>query len=97
MTWRRRDYHGSRTYATDERPIGTTALAIAWFVAGTRRRLGNLLAWIARPTPSEILMINGERRFSSLGASASSEQRKPGDLSIPSKSVAVLNDWRILP
>lgn len=97
MTWRRRDYHGSRAYATDESPIGTTALAIAWFVGGTKRRLGNLLAWIARPTPSEILMIDGDRHFSSLGTSTGPDQRGAGDRSFPGKSAAKLNDWRILP
>ena len=80
----RRDYHGSRRYESDEVAIGRTSLEFAWFVAGAKHWLGRMWRWVARPTGSEVLLRDGERHFSELGAATRSD-------------VPQANNWRVLP
>ena len=94
----RRDYHGSRTNELDEPGIGQTSLALAWILSGAKRRFRSFLLWAAPPSSSTILLDDGERHFSKLGARPS--KRRPGrpdDCPFPKKRLRSNNDWRVLP
>jgi hypothetical protein len=82
----RKDFHGSRTYESDDVAIGPTRLALAWIMAGAASRLRKLWRWAARPTVSEVLLRDGERHFSELGAQAAAKPAPQAN-----------NNWRVLP
>ena len=76
MKWHEVDYHGSRSYERDRPAIRRTNLIISWLAMVVRERFRRL----ASPTaPSAVLLHDGKRSFSLLGASDQSnlrEQRK---------------------
>jgi len=69
MKWHEVDYHGSRSYQRDRPAIKRTSLVLSWLAMVVRERLRRL----ASPTaPSTVLLHDGKRSFSLLGASAHS-------------------------
>ena len=94
----RRDYHGSGIYDADDAPVGQASLALAWLVSGTKQRLRRFLMWAAPPSSSTMLLHDGERHFSKLGARPSKQPpARADDCPFPKKAPRTDNNWRILP
>ena len=89
MSWhRQRDYHGSRAYEADGAAAPRGLLAL----------LRKLLKLGAEPSSSQILLHDGERRFSVLGAdSPASPVRRAADCPFPTKPNYNRRDWRVHP
>ena len=81
------DYHGSRTYGTDE-PMNRLGLIVAWRAAVARRKF-------QRPS-GEIRLFDGERHFSVLGADSNGRGDNSALPPVPPKT-ANFRDWRVLP
>jgi hypothetical protein len=81
------DYHGSRTYGTDE-PMNRLGLIVAWLAAVARRKF-------QRPS-GEIRLFDGERHFSVLGADSNGRGDNSALPPVPPKT-ANFRDWRVLP
>ncbi len=92
MKWGRSEYHNSRSYAVDDAPIGQFELMLAWIVLKAK----TILKAGKRPTSSTVLMADGRRHFSLIGAKR--ERRVlPDDCPFPTRPPATANDWRVLP
>lgn len=90
MKWHREiDYHGSRSYGSDERGAGQFRawLARLMKIGGRKPR-----------SPSSTAPLSGEHGFSLLGATGS-RVAKPADCPFPMKSADHYDrrDWRLLP
>lgn len=93
----RRDYHGSRTYETEE-TAGQTSLALAWLLSGTTKSLKRFLMWAAPPSSSTTLLHNGEWHLSKLGAQRPKQPpARADDCPFPKKASRTANNWRVLP
>jgi hypothetical protein len=93
MKWRRAtDYHGSRSY-TEAPPVGMFNLTLAWFTNIARTKLRNLSR--GRPGSPQVLLHDGDRNFSLLGAKLRGDA---GDGRVPVKPrTSDRRDWRVLP
>jgi hypothetical protein len=87
MKWRY-DYHGSRTYGSDE-PMNRLGLMLAWLAAVARRKF-------QRPA-GEIRLFDGKRHFSVLGADSNGRRGDNSALPPVPPQVANVRDWRVLP
>jgi hypothetical protein len=90
MKWRREiDYHGSRTYGTDDPTAGQFRALLAWLakIGGRKPR-----------SPSSTAPVSGEHGFSLLGVTGS-RTPKSADCPFPTKSADYYDrrDWRLLP
>ena len=95
MKWRRStDYHGTRSYNSDELAAGPSA----WFM-NIGRRLRDLRKPFTQPTSTRVLLSEGERHFSLLGTSSgTSPLQRPDDCPFPTRaSDHNQRDWRVLP
>ena len=76
MKWSRPiDYHGSRSYEPDAPAVSQVGLMTAWFSAVLRlkwRKFGG------RASRSTVLLRNGDRNFSLLGAASNGKAASPG-------------------
>ena len=100
MRWRRKEgFHNGRSYSSNEVRLGRFALATAWLVQAVKNRLDQLLRFGARPSASTVLMRDGERRFTSLGATHGSEAPNRDAFPFPTKRSSAVDprDFRILP
>jgi len=85
MKWvRNTDYHGSRSYAADEHGVTQFSLLSAW-LGGLARRL---ISSLARPSSSEILLRDGRRNFTLLGAEKHGSLTRASDSPFPTQSQA---------
>ena len=79
MKWDRSvDYHGSRSYESDEPKITQFSILNAWLASKVRQ----MIAYVARPTPSAVLLRDGQRNFSVLGGSRKRLER-PAECPFP--------------
>lgn len=85
------DYHGSRTYGSEEPPVGTFSLAIAWLGEIIKSKLRKLSVG---STPPAVLLHDGEHNFTLLGAKAPA---RAADCPFPTKETIDRRNWRVLP
>lgn len=92
MKWRREvNYHGSRGYGSENAPVGQLSLTIAWLVEMAKIKLRTLRG---RPNSPQVLLNEGQRKFSLLGTSS---RAAPAECAFPLKPQIREHDWRILP
>lgn len=90
MKWRREiDYHGSRSYGSDEPGRGQFKALFAWFARAGGRKA---------PPASQTAPVSGEHGYSWLGAGGD-RVSKPADCPFPMKAADHYDrrDWRLLP
>jgi hypothetical protein len=85
------DYHGSRSYGSEDPPVGTFSLTIAWLGEVVKSKLRNLRVGSAPPV---VLLHDGEHNFSLLGAKAPA---RAADCPFPTKPELDRRNWRVLP
>lgn len=90
------DYHGSRSYDRDERPVGQFSLTMAWLLNMAREMVAKVAA---RPSAPTVLLRDGKHSFSLLGAESPSAFRdEAASCPFPLKATPPdKRDWRVLP
>ncbi len=99
MGWTRGDdYHGSRSYAVDEPPVGTAGRITAW-LARLGRALANIVVRSGRsPSDLSALLFEGQRSFTQLGGDNRRQSSDQGlDDLFPTKPTTRDNNFRVLP
>jgi hypothetical protein len=97
MKWRsEKDYHGSRIYGGNDRPVGQVRVTIARLLNGARETLARFRT---RPSPSTVLLHDGRHSFSLLGAESPAALRdEAASCPFPLKATPPdKRDWRVLP
>jgi hypothetical protein len=98
MPWSRKgDFHNSRTYEVDEAGPANTGLMFAWAAAALKRRLRAMLDWVAPPSSPAVLLGDGERKYSTLGAKGDNKNPGASDVPRPATRPQGNHDWRVLP
>jgi hypothetical protein len=86
------DYHGSRSYGSEEPAVGTFSLALAWAGEIIKSKLRRLRGPSAPPA---VLLHEGKHSFTLLGAKT---PVRAADCPFPTKSEGVdRRNWRVLP
>ena len=92
MRWGREvDYHGSRSYGSDDGSEGLSGLKMAWLIEMVKIKLGTLRR---RPAAPATLLNENQRSFSLLGTSSAT---RPAECPFPPKPPIRAHDWRVLP
>jgi len=92
MKWRREvNYHGSRSYGSEEPPLKLSSVMIAWLAEIIKTKLRK-----RRPPPRPAaLMLNDQgRKFSMLGTDS---RAVPADCPFPVRAHIRKSDRRVLP
>ena len=85
------DYHGSRSYESEERAVPRRSLILAWFIG----MLKSLRRSVSRPSSSAVLLRNGQRNFTLLGGATRERLVRSSECPFPTTTRPAPN--RIVP